>query len=238
MNTIIDNSNYFEVKTTKEQTFVIKEYDNKYNYTFELINNNIPCFLILIPKNRDIASLQSVLYSPDFSKENEIKHMLQLGLKYVIQKYPHIKKIHILDTVYYELDNTNISVITPRYLLTGQKGYYEQLLNAFPTKHTIEIIKTINENMGEIRKKIPRHVENDWWTPKNIYKITDLIRPDILSPKIFTTDWEVSKDIIDTYDVDWKIKSIEKPFNGRAEGPSPESETVKYMKKVLRFQKV
>ena len=243
-NNVVDNANYFEVKTTKRQTFIIKEYEDKYNYNFQIMNKGtLPCVLILIPKNRNTASLQSVSYHPNCCKESlsrgdGTKYMLQFALKYIIKKYPHITKIHISDTTSYELNNGDISLITPRYLLTGEKGYYEKTLNAYPIKNTIEIIETINKNMKTIKELIPKNITNDWWTPENVDKITNSVYPEILTSKISYTDWEVSKDIINSYDINWEVTPIEKPFHGGKRILYEENMRAKYMKKIIKYQKV
>jgi hypothetical protein len=243
-NNIIDTSTYFEVKTSKNQTFIINEYDDDFNHNFQIMNKGtLPCVIILIPKNRNTASLQSVSFHPKCCKEglekgDGTKYMIQFSLKYIIQKYPHINKIYISDTTSYNLDNGNTSLITPRYLLTGQKGYYQRILNAYPIKSTIESIKIIDASMNEIKGLIPKNITNDWWIPENVYRITDSISPEVLSHTILNTEWEVSKDIINNYNISWEIEPISRPFHGGTQELSPQSQRIKYMKKILRHHKI
>lgn len=210
----------FEVKTSKDEVYIIHEEENTYNYIFQIEN---PYTMITIPKDKERA----ILYGDG----------TQFSLKYIIEKYKHITKFYISDTSSYDLHNGNISVITPRHLLTGRKGYYEQILNAYPIKNTIELIDTINENQNEIKELIPKNVSNDWWTPENVYNLADLISPDIISPTIMNTQWEVSKDIIDNYDIEWNANPIKRPFSGGTRKKQI-NDRVKYMMKTTRFMKV
>lgn len=233
---------FLQIKNNKNQTFEIKVEETKLTYNIQVLEKgkNRPCVIIHIPKNKNRGSLLSLTYKSSCSEEGlekniGVQYMLQTIFKYVIDTYKHITKMYISDTTSYDIDK-NIALITPRYLLKGEPGYYERKLGAYPIDMTVEVLNEIKDNRKNIEDELPKSITNDWWTPDNIDGLCTKISADIIAPHIMNTSWEVDRDTIHAYDIPYTVKNIKKPYKGGStEGSSYYSE---YIMKIRKFMKV
>jgi hypothetical protein len=117
--------------------------------------------------------------------------MLKTALKYTIDKYPHIE--------YFTITDKTISEITPKRLLEGSKGWYEEHFNAKPSVKTKRVIDIIKKCRIRINELIINIIGKSEWNNKNILRICNKIDGAILAKNILRTVWTIDSESIKKY---------------------------------------
>jgi hypothetical protein len=124
--------------TTHETTDAIHLYFGGYN--------NIYCLHISLYKkdsifarmiNCSIATLEHIYFNEECTLDRNFKRgvdtnmLLQFGIKYIHDKYPHIQYLRFIDASYRTCDNNQtVNLYELQYITTG-KTWYENKYNAF-----------------------------------------------------------------------------------------------------------
>jgi hypothetical protein len=174
-----------------------------------------PCVKIDVSKDKHItiAELQLTNYYKSCSiKEKELEQhsgtivMLKTALTYVIQAYPHVKMIELQDETIINIPTKPL--ITPRRLLLGQKGWYEEYLGATPKKSSlIDTLRFLRQpsTQNSITDILPPESHNkQWWNPDNIKRITDKINKSLFQYLIGSM-WQISAATIRNYNINIHI---------------------------------
>lgn len=200
---------------------VIYEHNDDYKI-LELIFISIkkqpyPCLKIQVPYEETHATLQHLNYYSSCSfNEKQLgehqSHMLQVALKYMVDMFPYIKCVELTDELCVDLCNDNNPLITPRRLILGKMGWYQEYLNAEPYGNTIKLLQhlqrdIVQRDIANILLDIPEAKDVLWWTPRNIRMIADKIK---IYGRIFGTSWIVHAKVIKDYDISYEIQ---KGFN-------------------------
>lgn len=168
--------------------YLIHESEDVMNYILYFTPNdsNIeePYLQIYIGKNNDVEGL--------IIQKRGMSAILKTALKYTIENYSHIEYFTIMD-------NT-VSYITPRRLLEGSKGWYEEDFDAKPTKKTKIVIDRIKNSRAKIDELIAANIENSEWNSTKILQICKKIDGNILAKNILRTVWTIERNTIKNYE--------------------------------------
>lgn len=121
--------------------------------------------------------------------------MIQTALTYMLNQYPHIKKVHLQDETF-----PTEPLITPRRLLKGQLGWYEEYLGAYP------LLDILKEKLKHLRKpetqaKLQTLLPSNWWIPTNIIPIAEQLQENLFHYLIGTM-WVISASTIRNYNIE------------------------------------
>ena len=176
-----------------------------------------PCLKFQIPyieRNETHAILHHLNYYPSFSlKAKQLgknqSQMLQVALKYMLDRFPYIQFVEITDETFIDLRSDSNPLITSRRLLLGEMGWYQEYLNAIPSRNTMKLIEylqrdIVHRDIVNILLDNPEANNVLWWTPINIRMIADKIK---IYGRIFGTTWVIHADVIKNYDVSYEIKN-------------------------------
>ncbi len=167
------------------------------------------CIHISIPITKQaygsrIANLNDLNSRPKCSVDNELEQgkdgtdiMVQGVLKYIIQEYPFIETVELTDVA--RKNGTKI-LLTPKRLLLGKEGWYEERFGAIPDKATNNFIK---HTLPKLRKNIDieKISKLTWGT----YEDLDTISKYLTIP----TKWYISKNTINNYPVKINVEYID-----------------------------
>ena len=192
-------------------------------------NKSSSCIQVLINKEDRSAILEEVSYYQSCSKKDGglpskdgTKHMCQVILRYLVDKYKFIDRVDVVDKSAYNITKDKLSFITARYLLQGKPGLYQNYLNAKSTEETkmlIELIEEKRQILNELQYRIVAMKSNDWWTSEHIQSLIDHVFKDAplkasrIKRVIFDNTWMISKTDIQNYDVTYSTELV-KSFEG------------------------
>lgn len=177
-----------------------------------------PCVLIELNKNKRKTEgyLQSVnFYTSCSIKEKELEKqsgtitMIQTALTYMLNQYPHIKKVQLQDETF--IDIPTKPLITPRRLLKGQLGWYEEYLGAYPLLDILkEKLKYLRkpETQAKLQTLLPSNSsDNKWWIPTNIIPIAEQLQ-ERLFHYLIGTMWVISASTIRNYNIEYIMEPV------------------------------
>ena len=216
-NTLLNNiqvPEYFKLITDKHTYNVRIEYDITDDIISIIQTNNsiVECVILSIIHDDEVADLLTVNYhskcSKNFQRGTGTVHMIKTILRYVLDKYPHVKSFNIKDaTNINEGIDKSVKIpffVTTRRLIQGQPGWYEEKFGAKPTGDSIEILDFLRNKRNLFDKMIPYHEPNTWWTEENTLELlkkiqieTDQIDISLLQTMIFFTDWTIPAENIE-----------------------------------------
>jgi hypothetical protein len=115
-----------------------------------------PCVEILVSR-RATSVLEGLMYASTCSTvpmepTAGTREMVQAALKYVCKTYPHIKKFELADETHVRTPS-GLQFITPRRLLTGRPGYFQEHFGAEPSAATRTLLRGMREK-GDRSKDI------------------------------------------------------------------------------------
>lgn len=172
-----------------------------------------PCVQILIPfrETNDVrAELRMLNYYASCSvnqksleKGGGTVHMVKTALLYMIDTYPYIRYVDVEDNTFIDVPrNTEKPLITPRRLIQGKQGWYEEHLKAVPDGHTANL-KTYFQKK-QIREKIDALLGNDsenplWWTPTQIKNVMNQLPLVKGIGDLTASNWVIHSNVIQDY---------------------------------------
>lgn len=228
---IQDNKHMIRIKT-RDYTFIMYEEQDEMNYILYFMSANPkikePCLKIYIPKENNVEGLiEKLNHEKSCSIERELEekegtiYMLKTALKYIIDNYSHTKYFKLTDISFKKipgLSPTDLPWITPRRLLQGSKGWYEEHFQATPTKKTKQLIDVISKNRAIIDKLIASNIKNELWNTEKIMKIAKKVDGNIIEKNILSTDWIIDNNAIKSYDINYEIliNNTENDYNNIA----------------------
>jgi len=158
-----------------------------------------PCVQITVDDDMGIIdTLSDELHE----KWAESIYMLKTALTFVNEKHPSIISYDLEDLTFLHLPNKPL--VTARRLILGDKGWYEEHLNAVPSKKTSRILQVLrNPRRREVfRDKIPL-VDDTWWSPMNTMALCYVIR---IPWSVLSTSWYISQKVIQGYNISYEEK--------------------------------
>lgn len=175
------------------------------------------CIHITVPITKEVdeytlATLQDLESRPACSVNNNLEPgrdgtdiMLKGALKYLIQEHPHIKTVELNDLA--KKSGTNV-LITPKRLLLGKPGWYQEHFGAVPYDKTAAFIEQV---LPKLRKTID--VEQisrlSWGTNEDVKKISK----DFYN----NTSWRITKKTISKYPVTITVEYLKDQSGGSTE---------------------
>jgi hypothetical protein len=134
--------------------------------------------------------------------------MIQGALQYIIHTYPHVKTISLNDKS--EIPSGKIHV-TPKRLLQGRKGWYEEYLGARPDKWhrpTINLIEELQTPSAQqrIQTFLPITTQHSWGKTHEILEMAKQIVPIRGQQAIIGTSWVISRKTIQTYPMNFTVQ--------------------------------
>jgi hypothetical protein len=125
--------------------------------------------------------------------------MLQAALKYVCDKYQHVRFITLTDKT--SVPNSKIH-ITAKRLLQGRPGWYQEYLQAVPTDGTIKLLQLLSkkEARAKIAEYLPVTSQISWGIEREIEEMAQRILP-MNSEMIVGTSWRISRDHVLAYPI-------------------------------------
>jgi hypothetical protein len=212
----------------KGYTFFITDETDEDGYVEILVlslkRQPYPCVRIELdinPKKIE-GYLQSVNYYTSCSiKEKELEKqsgtitMIQTALTYMLTKYPHIKMVNLQDETF--IDIPTKPLITPRRLLKGQMGWYEEYLNAIPVLEVLKAkLKLLRkpETQAKLQALLPPESnDNKWWIPANIIPIAEKLQQGLFHYLIGTL-WVISASTIRDYNIELDMEPVSSQKGG------------------------
>jgi len=193
--------------------FLTDEVDEDGNVKIRFISLQNSCVLIELNKNKRKTEgyLQSVnFYTSCSIKEKELEKqsgtitMIQTDLTYMLNKYSHIKKVHLQDETF-----PTKPLITPRRLLKGQLGWYEEYLGAYPLldilKEKLKLLRKPETQAKLLTLLPPQSSDNKWWISENIIPIAEQLQ-ERLFHYIIGTMWVISASTIRNYNIEFEME--------------------------------
>ena len=199
---------YFKLITDKH-TYNVRIEHGTHNDMITIMqtdNSIMECLVLSVPHDVEVAHLLSVNYysacSENLERGTGTVHMIKTILRYVLDKYPHIKCFKLKDTtnINSEIDKS-VKIpffVTARRLLKGQLGWYEEKLGAKPRGDTVEILDFLRNKRAPFDKMIPYNEPNTWWTEENTLRLVrkiplkkGQIDISLLQTIIYFTEWTI-----------------------------------------------
>lgn len=156
------------------------------------------CIHISFKENDKEAVLQDLNYRQSCDIHNTLKpgsgtqYMLQGALKYLIEKYKHIKVVSLSDVA--QKKGTRV-YLTPKRLLLGQPGWYESQFGAKPTERTEYATKKARDSFVLTPELISLMSKPSWGKADDLEKISRD------AGKLIHSDWLISNKTIKHYPV-------------------------------------
>jgi hypothetical protein len=152
----------------------------------------------------DTYDKYAILHNLEYSSKCELNNKLaKAALKFVFDNYDFLNYISIFDKA-----KKNDINITPKRLLLGKEGWYAQHFNAKPNlkdDKTKSVMKFINKvKLTDNDKKIME--KREWGTDEDISNICIKLK----LPLVIGTSWNIDRDSIINYDINYEIKNIQK----------------------------
>lgn len=167
------------------------------------------CIFIEISIDDKYAILHNLEYFSNCDLNNRLhdgagtKIMAKTALKFVIDNYNYIKHIDLFDK-----GKKNGINITPKRLLLGQKGWYEEYFGAKPNikdNKTKSVMRSISKlKLTEKDRKIME--KRDWGTDE---EVSDTCR-ELRLPLVIGTSWRIDRKTIMNYNIKYEIRKVQK----------------------------
>ena len=201
-------------------TFFMEEtidaYDNIVISFLSTIRQPYPCVRIEFDRRPQYttAYLQGLQYYRTCSiRDKELENhsgtiiMVKAALTYMLDKYSYIREVHLQDETF--IDIPSKPLITPRRLLLGEKGWYEEYFGAIPENSMLDKkIQMLRQKdvQTRIRAFLPIDAEDKtWWIPTNIQSVCDYVSSG-LARYLVGSSWVIPSKTIRTYDITYTIQ--------------------------------
>lgn len=160
------------------------------------------CIKILLKKGNNEALLEdfntriSCDINHSLTEGSGTRRLLMGALKYLITSYKHIKIVHLSDLA--QKKGTRI-YLTPRRLLLGKPGWYEEYFGAKLVFTTELVIQSVLSKITLTAEDVSNISQKTWGTYKDINKLSDEAH------KLIHTDWVITSEVIESYPVEIKV---------------------------------
>lgn len=159
------------------------------------------CVHIVVDLSDTSAYLAGVSYAKTCNTMKTLKDghetimMLQEALQYIFQKHSDILSITLQDDAYKVLRPLGKRIsITPRRLLTGKPGWYQEHFGAVPIGRTVKLLKILQRNVALLTDNKPPN----WGS----YQETNGYAEKFMDPKLlYNTDWMIHRKTVEAYNV-------------------------------------
>jgi len=153
-----------------------------------------PCVELMVRRG-GTATLQGVAYhstcaTVPMEANAGTKEMVRAALKYAATAYPHVRRFDVQDETHVRTP-TGMHVITPRRLLTGRPGFFQEHFGALPSGDTRDILAALRAKHVCVRSE-------DWSPDAVIQHAADA---GLSQYCLFGTTWTISRATALAYDV-------------------------------------
>jgi len=128
--------------------------------------------------------------------------MLMGALQYIIQQFPKIRTVDLNDVATKKYTKV---FLTPKRLLLGKPGWYEERFGAKPSPTTAQLLRTIHKETPILRELIAKP---SWGTNDDLR----LISKNVLS--LVNSSWEIDQKTIKSYPVEILVQEKENQSGG------------------------
>lgn len=172
--------------------------ENDGDFTDIYINS---CIHFVISKN---SKTRVVLADLEYRKtcQTGTNRMLMGALKYIIQQFPKIRTVDLNDVATKKYTKV---FLTPKRLLLGKPGWYEERFGAKPSPTTAQLLRTIHKETPILRELIAKP---SWGTNDDLR----LISKNVLS--LVNSSWEIDQKTIKSYPVEILVQEKENQSGG------------------------
>ena len=185
------------------------------------------CVRILVKQNDSEALLEDLYTRPACDVNNTLTqgtwtHRLLMGaLKFLIKKFTYIETIQLSDLA--QKKGTRV-YLTPKRLLLGQPGWYEEYFGAKPTRVSAKIIENVLQSISLTPEQRDLITRQSWGTYQDIEALSKE------AVKLIQKDWVITRDTIRAYPIQIQVST--KPPT-LIEGGGEEA----FLKSVTRIQR-
>lgn len=147
--------------------------------------------------------------------------MLRAALAYVMDHFPHIQEVGITDEtfVYMRGRADNPPLITPRRLLQGRKGWYEEFVGAMPDgEKTTRLVTYLRKPATREKLEhlfVTENVPTDilWWAPQHTLELAAKLGKVSVADALLGTSWKVARETVRSYGLPY---TVDYPAQGAA----------------------
>jgi RNAse (barnase) inhibitor barstar len=192
-------------KTGKTYTFDAYIEEDESFLDLYVGNTNLDACIHIVIGQDEEASLADLSHRPKCEVAGNLEEaigtdvMLKGSLKYVIQAFPHIKRVSLQDLA--KKKNTNV-LLTPKRLLLGKPGWYEERFGAKPTVKT-QAVKGWLKKQHYLALDTTDISKSSWGSIKDIQTLSND------HVKLLGTTWDIPYSTIHEYPVSIKIKDLD-----------------------------
>jgi len=153
-----------------------------------------PCVEILVRRG-GTATLQGIAYystcaTAPLQPDAGTKEMVRAALKYTATAFPHVRRFEVQDETHVRTP-AGTQVITPRRLLTGRPGFFQEHFGASPSGDTRDLLAALRAKQVCVR--------SDDWSPDAVTRhALDAGLPHVC---LFGTTWTIPRATALAYDV-------------------------------------
>ena len=151
-----------------------------------------------------ISKTRVVLADLEYRKtcQTGTNRMLMGALQYIIQQFPKIRTVDLNDVATKKYTKV---FLTPKRLLLGKPGWYEERFGAKPSPTTAQLLRTIHKETPILRELIAKP---SWGTNDDLR----LISKNVLS--LVNSSWEIDQKTIKSYPVEILVQEKENQSGG------------------------
>lgn len=208
----------------------IEEEDNVIDiYIGNATRSKVPCIRIWMYNKTDII-LEDLVYLPHCSvSEAQLQRgdaslaiMLQSVLKWLVNKYPFVKEIIFTDKSGFK-SKEGLIMLAEKGVLTEGQTWYMKHFGAEPSEPksnaTFQLFKSVHEKYKDEILTLDKEI----WLQNNLRMLYEKF-PSINGKRLSGTTWKITKDTIESYDVN--------PVEVQIGGGRNRRNTSAYLKKV------
>ena len=163
---------YYIIKSSLDKHYYVNITETKYENNILIGGVKMKCVNIIINKKNNIGLLELFqhhlkcsLFS-ELKKGDEVKDLLKNSLNFVIEKYPELKYIELIDNSFILCKNKKRISLPDITFTKYNETWYEKYFNAIPSKNSKDDIRIIKKL---IIKKLNKKLNLDYEEFKNEY---------------------------------------------------------------------
>ena len=153
----------------------------------------------------DLHTRQSCDINNNLQEGSGTYRLLMGALKFIIKKYTYIETVNLSDVA--QKKGTRI-YLTPKRLLLGKPGWYEEHFGARPTQKTRKIIEHVLQIINLTPEQMKLISKKTWGKSQDLEALSKE------AIKLIHNDWIITRDTIYNYPVQIRVSSNISSFVG------------------------
>lgn len=153
----------------------------------------IACVHFTVDKDKTFANLADLNHRKTREKDGTLL-MIQSAIAFIFSYFPKMQDIFLYDEA---IKKGTRVLITPKKLLLGKQGWYQEHLGAQPGKKTRQVIRYIEKHRTALEQEYEKMSKQSWGTLEDIEAVTSNILPKYFS--LLASEWIISRTAVDMY---------------------------------------